>query len=406
MRGRLLAFFCFVLLCSIDAFAGVRVVAPAPGPGVDHVTIQDAVDSAAAGDIVLVKSGSYPGFTVDAKSVVISADLGHVVTVAGQVVVQNIGAAQSVAISGLAIQAPSMSGQTALACANSAGPILIENCDALGAGFLLFVIGGCAVVSHCAQVSITDCSFALEPNSGPLDAMSIDHSNVAMYDCIAIGGNGRDSFVTGARAVRVDAGFLLVSGSTLTGGTGANGTSSPIVCTNGGNGGIGLEAVFGATVRRLDSLFQGGPGGAPGIGPPGCAAGSQGAASTTSGGATVIQMLFPARHYAIPSPAREGAAATLTFTGFANDNVFGFFSIAQSPAYSFLMKGMLVPAPPQLVLTIGPLPPSGVLSIPVVLPPDLTVDGVVLYEQALFHNPVGGFVLSNPRLGIVLDASY
>src|SRR5262245_39846206 len=52
------------------------VVKGAVGPVSDFTTIQAAVNAAADGDMVLVKSGTYADFTVSAKSLVIEADAG------------------------------------------------------------------------------------------------------------------------------------------------------------------------------------------------------------------------------------------------------------------------------------------------------------------------------------------
>ena len=53
-------------LAAPRAAAEVWVVGP-PGPGVDFAQIGQAVSAAAEGDVILVRSGTYAGFTVKAK---------------------------------------------------------------------------------------------------------------------------------------------------------------------------------------------------------------------------------------------------------------------------------------------------------------------------------------------------
>ena len=64
----------FALLLAAGASAqSVFVVAPVAGPGVFSTDIQPAVDAAANGDLVLVRAGTYFGFTIDGKGVSVVA---------------------------------------------------------------------------------------------------------------------------------------------------------------------------------------------------------------------------------------------------------------------------------------------------------------------------------------------
>src|SRR5258707_10523519 len=65
-------------LAPAPALAGVHIV-DATGRG-DQLSIGAAVAAANNGDVLLVRSGSYPGFLVDDKALVIARDAGALVT--------------------------------------------------------------------------------------------------------------------------------------------------------------------------------------------------------------------------------------------------------------------------------------------------------------------------------------
>ena len=59
------------LVLPAAAQGAVWIVDDDGGAGVDFVTIHDAVDAAADGDTILVKDGTYPMFSIFAKSLAI-----------------------------------------------------------------------------------------------------------------------------------------------------------------------------------------------------------------------------------------------------------------------------------------------------------------------------------------------
>src|SRR5436190_3639408 len=68
-----------VPLFAAVAFGGqVRVVAPVSAP---YLSLQDAINAAANGDIILVKTGTYSSLRVDGKSVTVVAENGASVLV-------------------------------------------------------------------------------------------------------------------------------------------------------------------------------------------------------------------------------------------------------------------------------------------------------------------------------------
>src|SRR4029079_10896693 len=71
------------------------------GSGGTFADIQPAVDAARDGDAVLVRTGSYSGFTIPDKSLVVAADAGATVDVQGSVRVDGLAAGRSVLVAGI-----------------------------------------------------------------------------------------------------------------------------------------------------------------------------------------------------------------------------------------------------------------------------------------------------------------
>src|SRR5690349_9408266 len=86
------------------AFAGVHIV-DATGRG-DQLTIAAAVAAASEGDLVLVRSGTYAGFVVDDKALVIALDVGALVTIEGTIEIDNLAGGKSLVLEGLSVHGP------------------------------------------------------------------------------------------------------------------------------------------------------------------------------------------------------------------------------------------------------------------------------------------------------------
>src|SRR6187402_812579 len=123
--------FAFALLLAAGASAqAVFVVAPVAGPGVFSTDIQPAVDAAANGDLVLVRAGTYFGFTIDGKGVSVVADAGATVVANGLVTVSHVSASQRVLLQGLTVHGDNSS--SAIITQDAPGPIWIESCTVTG----------------------------------------------------------------------------------------------------------------------------------------------------------------------------------------------------------------------------------------------------------------------------------
>jgi hypothetical protein len=214
----------------------VLVVADA-GP---YTTVQSAIDAALEGDVILVRTRTWGGFVIDAKSLTVVDDSqslppGGTWTFVGEV--KNLAASQSVSIRGF--RPAAAGGVTRLAFGGCAGPVLVEDCVLDNFNNTLpsfFQQEQAAGVYNCASVTFRNCTLR----------GSIPSSSVPTQ----VGGNGL--YIVGSQVVVVDC--------TLTGGQGSFGF--PVAP---GAGGHGAHVDWGSSLWALQSTFKGGQGGfAPG----------------------------------------------------------------------------------------------------------------------------------------------
>src|SRR5262245_23875185 len=170
--------------------ANVLVVDAAGGPGSAFTDIQPAINAAANGDIVLVRSGSYAGFEVQAKSVSIVADAGASVVVNSASTIKQLGDDQRVEVMGVTLTPiPQALGQSLLPLdvTSCAGVVWLERVTATAQWNASFPSVSGLRVANCASVTLLRCTFqASIPGgfAGPSGAPGLDVSNstLAIYD--------------------------------------------------------------------------------------------------------------------------------------------------------------------------------------------------------------------------------
>ncbi|MEM7309841.1 MAG: hypothetical protein AAF682_24405 [Planctomycetota bacterium] len=244
-------------------------------PGADFTAIQAAVDFAADGDVVLVRSGVYDGFSVAAKSLDV-VGIGPVGTVdldLGFVEVTGLTAGQRVVLSGLtAGKAQSIPGGAArLLVDGNQGSVWIQRCLfhgrddgdpfglALGNSSGARVIGSAHVVFSACELrggegfsDEYELGFGSYPGAPGLDAIG---SQVAVYDGALRGGDGGffslacDDAEPPGPALRSWGSTVFVSGGALDGGGGAV------------TGAFAVDAVSGSSIEVVDAAAEGGWGG-------------------------------------------------------------------------------------------------------------------------------------------------
>lgn len=381
------------------ASASVWVVDDTPGPGVDFATIGAAIAASAPGDVIRVRPGNYPGFTLSI-GVTILADAGaNAVYSPTMVSVMAVPAGQRAVISGLYLYSLNVT-----ACA---GPVLVERVSGTDYGTLL-------TAGNSSDVRVRDCTIPVEASASRVEVTGSalrgrrGADGCQSTDCQGPGYNVNGS-PGGPGVLARDGAIVHVGSTTVEGGRGGDGGGLTVGCPNGfgGQGGVAIRALSGGVVHvtgnGLPSLIGGTGGWGETFGSCGPAPdGAMGGAIDASGGGTVLhsgvivigQVAGPVTQVTPVDPCLvtvgNGTAGTqLTF------RVFG---VPGDNARLRLGRQLVVEDLPQVFedrLTIplrsyqlGVLPASGQLSfsinVPTTLPP-----GFVLVAQGSTTSAAG-----------------
>ncbi|MFN0243581.1 MAG: hypothetical protein ACKVWV_11870 [Planctomycetota bacterium] len=412
---------------TIAARADVLVVDANAGPYFDIAT---AVAVANAGDVVLVKSGFYGAFTIDAKSVAVIADAGATVNVGAGVRVQNLASTQHVTIAGLRNEsdfalAPQL---TISACA---GSVRVTDC-ALGAGFgpLGGAVAPVVVVTSSDDVALHRCTLRANYDfmSGGAEAVRAQTSRVSLLGSSVEGGVGvsgtpggmtggpNTSGLEGKSGIVCRNSTLFVAGATVIGGPGGSGVggscSSPYdYPTGGGGGGVGLQVADAAgpasKVTVLDAALQGGDGGNGGSGNGGCSDAPDGKSGSTSEGAAPVELSGAQRTLASIAPTREGALMRVRFEGLAGDRVYLALSARANFEVDRALHGVVLVQTPLERRYMGTIDASGVLVVQ--LPVGELGAGVQVrlrHAQAFFVDTTNTGWVSGVATALLLDGAH
>lgn len=317
------------------AVAELQIVQPNGPPGT-WSSVQEAIDAAADGDVILVKGGEYPTFYLSDKSLSIVAESGTLVVIAAGARVVNLSAGKTVLISGLelrgtAAQSPLFAGR-GLTLLNNQGSVRVQSCFVTGAAVpedlvdcngWNFNAGWPAIwANNCADVVLVDTTaiggrgieqvlggpacaeWAPGGNGG--HAAQITNSALAVYGGALIGGNGGNGGIggDGSPALRATGGTVFLAGVDCYGGGGGQGWDG-MYGWIGGDGGHGVfldsAAASSAAVIGL-SIVLGGPAGLISGSVPG----------QPFAGALPTFLDGPARRIEFPVPAKANSGFTIT----------------------------------------------------------------------------------------------
>ena len=407
------------VLCRV--FLSGVVLAPPAAAGVWEVgsgglaTIGDAIALATDGDIVLVHAGTYPAFTVSAKSLVIAADAGESVVVVGTVLISGLAAGQPVTLQGLKLEGDPT--QPGVRATQNDGAVWIEAC-AVTSGVANSGAGPALAAESCSSLVLRRSTF--EGGAGGYDFGGPGGDGVVLHGCSAAvfacslrggdGGWGGDAFgctgddgASGGSALVVQDCVTLLHEGFVKGGPGGPGDlcKSLMGCGFGGSGGTGIVSAGASQTTYVRTLLLGGEGGG-GSFP--CFPGTPGAPGKLLGGAVTAVVTLP-RGPEASSPLREGQTAIAFASGEPSEllALYAGLEPAHLPLPS-LFGLQLVQAP---LLLFGPavVPKTGELQFQAAVPElGAAVTGMALRLQVVSLPPGGGFVLGEAATLVLLDA--
>ena len=409
--------------------AGNVIVVDGAGGG-DFAAIQPAVDAAADGDTVLVKTGNYTSFVVANKALAIVGDTGNDVQIAGHVRAHDLAAGKALVLANLHVTG---TGSRALSLSNNAGSIRIEYCSLAGAAAPICApdaaVDGWDAVRAVASADVSFVSTSLlggasgsEVGSGTLGyggtgLAALSGSKITGYSCSNFnltynwwisGGGGTfcgsslDGDGTyGGLGIWMQSGTeLFASRCEVFGGGGGN---TSICLSYGGDGGTAL--VNSSVAHLLECYLLGG---GPGCGPCGFdPCGNSGANYAGPGqfdfiGGQSRSLLVPDR---VP---RENASVSLWFLGQPGDEVYLYVSRRTSRRFIPAYHGVLLPQLPQAPVLLGTIPTNQVSLIVPYSFPDLGpgVESRVYYLQAIHRDTHGQWFLGTPISFVVVDQGF
>ncbi|MBI5361681.1 MAG: hypothetical protein HZA53_00790 [Planctomycetes bacterium] len=412
-----------LVACSVFARAGVLVV-DASGGGA-FIDLAPAVAAAQDGDVVLVRTGSYSGFTVTNKALDLVADSGASVLVNGTVRIQNLALTRAVTLTGREVHAPPAF--AAVIVGGNAGSVRIQGCTLRGGDAnacaalsnggtaLLVQLSSDVAVARSACVGGDGAEAEVASGTGGYGLFATQ-SRVAVHDSSVRGGRGGDfnylcppSFGygysgRGGEGADVASGLhFFASGCDFTGGDGGS-NGAPSVIGGCGAAGLGSTQTASADLRALDSTFAGGlPGG--GFNP--CGSGAY--APLDLHGATLTVLPGSARHLNASRVTREHQTARLEIVGAPGDRVELRFADSARFAPAIAARGvdLLARRGPTPVLQAGTIGPNGTLTIawPVAeLGPGVAARH--LFSQAACIDTSGVTTLTNASCLVLLDSAY
>lgn len=396
---------CSFVLASLVQAQSVLRVEPS-GAGGAYLDIQAAIDAAAPGDLVLVETGTYPGFSVSGKGLTVAADSGAIVEVDDFSGVGSVPFGSEVVLSGMTIRFEPAPFQTlpfdALTVGNCAGHVLLQDMTIVGEPEAVRIFDSAAVAFvNCDVSSVSDSAAGIY----------VDGAQVFLHDSTVRGGDGNAGTPFGASGFEGGAGIHVLFGSSallvgcdVTGGMG--GPPYPFSPFGGAaDGGPAVRASGAAgevpPVVAYDSTFTGGPGGVDGnlvaddgpvyFGPPGA----------------FTELPTAARRILLDPVVRSGEQSSKTFTGDPFDFLWHIIAIQAGDVVVYLpdVLGAIHPGgSPFFFKYRGLLDATGQKTLNITLSAT-GLQYVPIYEQALMYSVNDGFVASNPRMVSFLDAS-
>jgi hypothetical protein len=253
------------LACATPAVAQVTWTVDDSG-GADFVQIQDAIDAAADGDVILVEPGDYASFAIVDKGLVLTGTTPTaMVRVSSHSEVRDLAAGKLVELTGFRFGEPALIG--------GAAALVVQDCTGSVRASSCVMTGWDPVANHCPpQGTYTyPCAYYY---SGCTDTSAMPGAEVrnsvdtVFFQCTLRGGRG--SWHTeyhcavatpGAPGILLDGGDATLLACVSEGGLGGGYGPVSLHCADGEAGGDGVHARNGSTVFLHGGQHRGRPGG-------------------------------------------------------------------------------------------------------------------------------------------------
>lgn len=410
-----------IFILSYAAAAQSTLVVDNGAPPGAYTTIQGAVDAAADGDTILIKSGSgsYGGFTVTGDHINqlnIVADTNAIFTINGPVSIDDIHPRGNISFHRVKI-APALKTPASVSIYNCAGNIWFTQCiidghsgpgddegdkRAVQAGYCLSVIfSNCSVSGGHSLVNASVSGVGGR-------AITANATNISAWNTTFTGGDSSSTpalfapVFKGATAVQLADSNNYFSGCTIRGGNGSS------AFFGGGAGGDGLYLYSFANIILSTCVEAAGIPGTSSFGQPG----PIGQALIVNSPAQATIANNPVNILNISSPVREGQPIQLNITSAVPELAFIVYSNdSQPPTVYSPIDGPLLVDINTLAFDVFPGGPSipagttgGIITAPI-LPP--TVQSLRFFVQTLVSDPAfTTFEFGDCAVVTILDAAF
>lgn len=398
-----------VLTCGAAFASDVLVVAQNAGPGVDFTSLQNAIDAAKDGDVVLVKTFTGAGATIAAKSLTLVVDSGNVAALSTPLTIHDVAAGSSVVVRGFNVAGPQNS--AAVVVANCAGTVWIEGCKltaphgATVPSATLFIADSTDVVLLRTTANGANAAAGTGGIGAPALVATGLTTRVSAYEATLRGGDASSApmshGVEGGDAMRFEGLEAFVGGCSLTGGKGS-GATIPFGGTGGAGGdGLVVPDVHVHRVWQWGNVLAGGAGGG---GPPD---GATGNSIVDPGGVVVATGKLP-RSLTAQAVARAGQTLHVKVGipggGLVGPSSFVMMWVGPGPRFEVLAPTVGVEHVTRAggAVGLGTLITTLDLDLPVPPLPTFVGQGVVCFAQALVIKQ-STLTLTSPTAFVLLD---
>lgn len=385
----------------------------------DFINLQTAVDFASDGDVLNIEAGTYgpvdiigKGLTLQSAGFASITVFGLFVTEDNAISVSGLAEDQTVYVRGLQLdQVGYYAGYTVL-LSNNDGAVVFEDCPIRGSGRPFearnsesVTLANCQVTSPIAHVEVVSGIFLGSLSYNGVGALN---SNLYLYQSQISGGSGLGSgqqifapdfdAVDAGNGVNLSGSTLFAHGCTLVGGTAPS--NSPLVCSDGADGGSGVRVSSGSEATLLDCQVVAGTGGLASCGG---IHGVDGETVNVLAGGTLTDLPGTARRGSLAPVAVEGGTFWAQLRGAAGDQVFAAFSSGMTVPLALPGGELFAHLDGAFeLLPIGVLPITELLELEFSSPPLGTAPGALFATQFLFFD--GTFHEGGPTQLLVVPA--